>query len=126
MSNRLTIEEMTMVRDLILLPYIDTMVGKSIKELEGSGNVLTQTYLMAGRYMQKRIMQDTYDLKRQLKQRDIRYEEDQNDDFVMYFMIYYRGYQERFGMTRDVMKTEISLKLTQYSSEFGEILKNTK
>jgi hypothetical protein len=88
--------------------------------------VLTQTYLMAGRYMQKRIMQDTYDLKRQLKQRDIRYEEDQNDDFVMYFMIYYRGYQERFGMTRDVMKTEISLKLTQYSSEFGEILKNTK
>ncbi|OKP86068.1 hypothetical protein [Paenibacillus sp. P32E] len=30
----ITIDERTMVRDLILLPYIDTMVGKSLKEIE--------------------------------------------------------------------------------------------
>jgi hypothetical protein len=116
-------EEREMVRDLILLPYIDTMVGKSIVEIERSGNILKQTYLMAGRYLQQRIMADIYKLKQELKQRNIKVVDDANEDFLLYYMIYYRGYQERFGMTRDVMRTQISLRLTAYTSEIGQLLK---
>lgn len=36
----ITVEERTMVRDLILLPYLDTMVSKSLKELELSSSIL--------------------------------------------------------------------------------------
>lgn len=124
MNNILTIEERVMVRDLILLPYIDTMVGKSIREMERSGNVLAQSYIMAGRYVQKRIMQDITRLKKELRQRSVKVEEAENDDFLLYFNIYYRGYQEKFGMTRDVMRTEISLRLTQYTNDFGGIIKD--
>jgi hypothetical protein len=63
----ITTEERTMVRDLILLPYIDTMVGKSLKELEHSSNILKRTFLMAGEAIQRLIVQDTYRLQKELK-----------------------------------------------------------
>lgn len=122
-SEMLTPEEREMVRDLILLPYIDTMVSKGLKEIEMSGNVLRRANVTAGRYIQKRIIQDVYQLRRELKQRNIKVVEDTQDDFVTYNMIYCRGYQERFGLTRDVMRTEISLRLTQYTADLGAALK---
>lgn len=120
---RLSNEERAMVRDLILLPYIDTMVAKSLKEVEHSGNVLSRSYILAGRYIQKRIIQEVYRLRQELKKRNIKVVEDTQDDFVTYNMIYCRGYQERFGVTRDVMRTEISLRLTQYTADLGEALR---
>lgn len=119
----LTNEERTMIRDLILLPYIDTMVSKSMEEAGRSGNVLSRTYLMAGRYIQNRVMKDTYQLQKELKQRNIKVLPDEQEDFLVYYKIIFRGYQERFGMTRDVMRTEISLRLTRYTSELGAVLK---
>jgi hypothetical protein len=122
-SKMITVEEREMVRDLILLPYIDTMVAKSLKEIELSSNVLSRAYITAGRYIQKRIIQDVYRLRQELKKRNIKVVEDSQDDFITYNMIYCRGYQERFGLTRDVMRTEISLRLTQYTAEVGEAFK---
>ena len=121
----ITMEERTMVRDLILLPYIDTMVSKSLKEIEPSSNILKRAYLMAGQAIQRRIMQDTYRLQKELKQRNIRVLADEQEEFLVYYKIFCRGYQERFGLTRDVMRTEISLRLTQYTTELGSILKTT-
>ncbi|WP_025706215.1 hypothetical protein [Paenibacillus graminis] len=122
-SNMITIDERTMVRDFILLPYIDTMVGKSLKELEHSGNILKRAYSMAGQAIQRRIMQDTYRLQKELKQRNIKVLADEQDEFILYHKVFCRGYQERFGLTRDVMRTEISLRLTKYTAEIGAILK---
>ncbi|WP_342481824.1 hypothetical protein NST07_15095 [Paenibacillus sp. FSL L8-0340] len=119
----LTNEEREMVRDLILLPYIDTMVSKSMKEIQHSGNILSRSYLLAGRYVQKRVVQDVYRLRQELKRRNIKVIEDTQDDFITYSMIYFRGYQERFGMTRDVMRTEISLRLSRYTADLGDVLK---
>ncbi|OKP82535.1 hypothetical protein [Paenibacillus sp. P32E] len=120
----ITIGERTMVRDLILLPYIDTMVGKSLKEIENSGNILKRAYLMAGQTIQRRIMRDTYQLQKELKQRNIRVLADEQEEFLVYYKIFCRGYQERFGLTRDVMRTEISLRLTKYTAELGAVLKD--
>ncbi|WP_054943658.1 hypothetical protein [Paenibacillus ihuae] len=120
----LTMTERTMIRDLILLPYIDSMVSKSIEEIEHSGNVLERVYLMAGRYIQKRVMQETYQLQKELRQKNIKVLLDVQEDFVVYYKIYFRGYQERFGMTRDVIRTEISLRLTNYTADLGATLKD--
>ncbi|WP_379153334.1 hypothetical protein [Paenibacillus sp. sgz5001063] len=120
----ITIEERTMVRDLILLPYIDTMVGKSLKEIEHSSNILKRVYLMAAQAIQRRVMQDTYQLQKELKQRNIRVLADEQEEFLLYYKIFCRGYQERFGLTRDVMRTEISLRLTRYTAEIGAVLKD--
>lgn len=120
----LTNAERTMVRDLILLPHIETMVSKSVEEIERSGNILTKMYLMAGRYIQNRIMRDTFQLQKELRQRNIRFIADEQDDFISYYKIFFRGYQEQFGLTRDVMRSEISLRLTNYTVELGSVLKN--
>jgi hypothetical protein len=119
----ITVDERTMVRDLILLPYIDTMVGKSLKEIEHSGNILKRAYVMAGQAIQQRVMQDTYQLQKELKQRNIRVLADEQEEFLVYYKIFCRGYQERFGLTRDVMRTEISLRLTRYTADLGTVLK---
>ncbi|MBT2287952.1 hypothetical protein J7E73_02165 [Paenibacillus albidus] len=117
-------DERTMVRDLILLPYIETMVSKSLKEIEHSGNILKRAYLLAGQAIQRRIMQDTYQLQKELKQRNIRVLADEQEEFLVYYKIFCRGYQERFGLTRDVMRTEISLRLTKYTTDLGAVLKD--
>ncbi|MEK5278649.1 hypothetical protein NSS82_10385 [Paenibacillus sp. FSL H7-0735] len=123
-GNMLSVEERTMVRDLILLPYIDTMVSKSMKEIQNSSNVLSRAYLLAGRYVQKRVVQDVYRLRQELKRRNVKVIEDTQDDFITYNIIHFRGYQERFGMTRDVMRTEISLRLTSYTADLGSTLQD--
>ncbi|MEK3673500.1 MULTISPECIES: hypothetical protein [unclassified Paenibacillus] len=123
-NKMLTVEERTMVRDLILLPYIETMVDKSLREIELSGSILKRAYLMAGQSIQRRITQDTYQLKKELKQRNIKVVPDEQEEFLVYHKIFCRGRQERFGLTRDVMRTEISLRLTQYTAELGMTLKD--
>ncbi|ULO04839.1 hypothetical protein H1230_16975 [Paenibacillus sp. 19GGS1-52] len=120
----MTIDERTMIRDIILLPYIDTMVSKSLKEIEHSSNILKRAYMMAGQTIQRRIMQDTYQLQKELKQRNIRVLADEQEEFLVYYKIFCRGYQERFGLTRDVMRTEISLRLTRYTTEIGILLED--
>lgn len=120
----ITVEERTMVRDLILLPYIDTMVSRSLKEIELSSSILMRAFVIAGQAIQRRIMQDTYQLQRELKQRNIRVLADEQEEFLVYYKIFCRGYQERFGLTRDVMRTEISLRLTRYTAELGAALKD--
>ena len=120
--NRLNADERTMVRDLILLPYIDTMVGKSILEIERGQNVLQRAYLLAGRAIQKRVMKDIYELRKELKKRNIKVVEAEIEEFLIYHMIFCRGYQERFGITRDELRTQISLRLTRYTNELGNIL----
>ncbi|WP_234533601.1 hypothetical protein [Paenibacillus pseudetheri] len=68
-------------------------------------------------------MQDTYRLQKELKQRNIKMLADEQDEFITYYKILCWGYQERFGLTRDVMRIEISLRLTKYTNELGGILK---
>ncbi|WP_342477465.1 hypothetical protein NYE24_30935 [Paenibacillus sp. FSL H7-0350] len=120
----LTTEERTMIRDLILLPHIDTMVTKSLRELDHSGSILKRAYRMAGEAIQQRVMKDTHQLLKELKKRNIRFIADEQEEFIIYHKVFCRGYQERFGLTRDVMRTEINLRLTMYTAELGNIIKN--
>ncbi|MFD1776992.1 hypothetical protein [Paenibacillus rhizophilus] len=119
----ITAEERTMLRDYLLLPHMVTMVQKSLDDLKHSHNILNRLYLMAGEYVMGRITQDLYQLRRELRQRNIKVLSEEQSDFVIYHRFICRGYEERFGMTRDVMKAEISLRLTRYIAEAGGLLK---
>ncbi|OKP91533.1 hypothetical protein A3842_02635 [Paenibacillus sp. P3E] len=68
-----------------MLRYIDTMVGKSLKEIEQSNNILKRAYLMADQAIQRRIMQDTY--QRELKQRNMKVLTDEQKEFLVYHKI---------------------------------------
>lgn len=122
-NNLITSEERVMLRDYILLPHIETMIQKSLSELEYSVTILKRSYLMAGQYIMERVIQDQHRLRREMKQRNIKILHEEQSELVVYYRYYCRGYEERFGITRDVMRSEISLRLTRYMAELGVLLK---
>jgi hypothetical protein len=119
----ITAEERTMIRDYILLPHMEKMVQKSIVDVEYSTNILKRLYLIAGQKILDQIVKDLYRLRRELKKRNIKILTEEQLDLVVYHRYYCRGYEERFGMTRDVMRSEISLQLTKYTSGLAMFLK---
>ncbi|MFC5648537.1 hypothetical protein ACFPYJ_05225 [Paenibacillus solisilvae] len=122
----ITAEERTMIRDYILLPHMEKMVQKSIADVEHSTNILRRMYVLAGQKILERIMKDLYTLRGELKKRNIKILTEEQSDLVVYHRYYCRGYEERFGMTRDVMRSEISVQLTRYTSELAALLKEMK
>lgn len=124
-SGIITVEELTMLRDYILLPYMLTMVQKSVDDIEHSPNILKQLYLAAGQAVINKISKDMYDLRRELTKRNIKIISDEHADLVVYHRFLCRGYEDRFGMTRDVMRSEISVRLGAYVAELGASLKTS-
>ncbi|SDT44116.1 hypothetical protein SAMN05444162_4306 [Paenibacillaceae bacterium GAS479] len=119
-----TAEERVMIRDYLLLPHMEKMVEKSLSELRNSGNVLRRIYVLAGQRVLDRIMSDQFDLRRELKARNIRIVAEEQSNAIVYHRYYCRGYEEHFGMTREVMRSEISWQLTRYMEELGDLLKS--
>lgn len=123
-ANVTTAEERIMIRDYILLPHIEKVVEKSLSELRNSGNVLRRIYLLAGQRVLDRVVSDQFDLRRKLKNRNIRIVAEEQSNAIVYHRYYCRGYEEHFGMTREVMRSEISWRLTRYMEELNDYLKS--
>lgn len=119
-THRQSSEEYTMVRDYILLPHMLTMVQKSIDDVRNSSNLLKRLYVTAAQVVMDRISKDLYALRREMSRRNIKVFEDEQADLVVYHRFVCRGYEDRFGMTRDVMRSEISLRLSRYIKELTD------
>lgn len=123
-NGMITIEERTMIRDYILLPHMEKMVQKSIDEAEYSTNIMKRLYILASQKVLEQIKQDMYRIRREFKLRNIKMlDEEHADNFIIYYRYKCRGYEDKFGMTRDVMRAEISVQLTKYMSELARLLK---
>lgn len=125
-TSRPTSEELNMIRDYILLPYMLTMVQKNVDDIERSPNLLKQLYLAAGQVVMNKISKDMHDLKRELAKRNIKIISDEHAELVLYHRFLCRGYEERFGMTRDVIRSEISVQLKKYIKEIIGRVANEK
>lgn len=114
-----------MLRDYLLLLQMHIMVQKELTDLKLSGNLLKRAYGMCAKAIEERIFQDTKTLRIGLKERGIQVskEEQDSDGFVIRYHYTCRGYSEHFAMTRDVMRSEISIRFGNYISEIGAILK---
>lgn len=121
-----TSEEFSMIRDYILLPHMLTMVQKSIDDIERSPNLLKQLYLAIGQVVMNKISKDMYDIRRELSKRNIKIISDEHEDLIVYHRFLCRGYEDRFGMTRDVIRSEISVQLKKYIKEIIGRVANEK
>ncbi|CAG7658891.1 hypothetical protein ACFQI7_27670 [Paenibacillus allorhizosphaerae] len=125
LRNRPTEDELVMIRDYILLPYMLSMAQKSIDDIENSNNILKQLYLTAGRVVMDKISDDLYSLRRELSKRNIKIMGDEHVEMIVYHRFICRGYEDRFGMVRDVMRSEISIRLSKYLKEIvGRLVAN--
>ncbi|MGN7457490.1 hypothetical protein ACTHPH_21985 [Paenibacillus pasadenensis] len=118
-------EEVEMIRDAILIPFMIQMVEKNMKEVEYQQHVLKRAFLMTGQTILDLLTEDQVRIRRELLARKIRLDlENVEVGFsgsIHTYSYLYRGYQDKFGMTRDVMRYEISFRLAAYTSRaFGK------
>jgi hypothetical protein len=122
--NRPTTEELTMIRDYVLLPHMLNMVQKAADEIKNSSNILRRHFMVSTQILMDRITKDMYSLRKELTKRNIKVMAEEQVDLVVYHKIICRGYEERFGMVRDVVRSELSVRLTKYLNEMSKLLEN--
>lgn len=119
-----TPEELTMIRDYVLLPHLLTILQNCLDEVQHSSNVLKRVYASLTQLLINRVTKDMYTVKRELSRRNIKILTDEQADLVVYHRYVCRGYEDRFGMVREVMRSEISVRLTTYINEISGLLKD--
>lgn len=116
-NNRPTQEEFTMIRDSILLPFMVMMADKSILDINNSRNPLKTLIESFLQVFLDLLRNEEIKLRRELSKRNIRVLKDEEVDMVMYYKYYCRGYSEKFGIMREVARSEISVRLKKYAYE---------
>jgi hypothetical protein len=116
-NNRPTQEELTMIRDSVLLPFMVMMADKSIQDVKNSRNSLKTLIESFLQLFLDLVRNEEIKLKRELSRRNIRVLKDEEVDMVMYYKYYCRGYSEKFGIMREVVRSEISVRLKKYAHE---------
>ncbi len=112
-----TQEELELIRSSILLPMILTIAEKNRQEVERSSYTFKPLYLKATLIFMDAVSRELARVKREMKQRNIKVIEDEQADLVMYFRFVCRGYEERFGMVREVVRAEMAVRITQFMRE---------
>lgn len=121
-----TNEELTLIRESVLLPFLLPIVERNIGELEagrGKDALLSRLYLAAAQRLRDDIEADVRLIKRTLKEQDIRVWEDDKrsrEEGARYYRYLCRGYEDGFGIMREIAKTEISTRLKLYVRKIEE------
>jgi hypothetical protein len=115
-------EELELIRSSVLLPMILSIAEKNRQEVERSSYTFKPLYLKSTLIFMDLVSRELARVKRELKQRNIKVIEEEQADLVMYFRFICRGYEERFGMVREVVRAEISVRITQYMREIFKAL----
>lgn len=121
--NLLTLEEKTMVKEAVILTYILDMLDLERKKVDNSSNLLQKLHseVMEAVFDSARL--ELIEIKRELKSRNIKYNEGTHLDFIMEYEIWCRGYRNIFHITRDHAKSEIGVKLGKISGEVEAAMK---
>ncbi|WP_240421920.1 hypothetical protein [Paenibacillus periandrae] len=123
-----TKKEMEMMRDSVILPVALKIVEKKSIEVEMSSLTLKFLYCSATKILTKRIREDVQLSKKILVERNIRVFEDSKDDTEITYRYVCRGCEDRFVMTKDFMRAEVSGRIGSYTKNlvtlFQEAMKN--
>ncbi|MFC5469321.1 hypothetical protein ACFPPD_11365 [Cohnella suwonensis] len=117
LAGRATNEELKMIRDVIMLPHMLTMSDKSLQEVKRVPNLFKRTFEQVVQLIMNKISKDLFSLRRELKNRNIKVFDDETADGIIYHRYVCRGYEDRFGIVRETLRSEISVRLARYASE---------
>jgi hypothetical protein len=111
-----THEELKLIRNYALLPIILSIVETNYRKIETSSYPLKKLYITATEQLMSLVHADLVQVKKTLKERNIKVFEDERVDGVIRYRFVCRGYEDRFAMIRDVVRAEISVKIAEYIS----------
>lgn len=115
-------EDRLLVRESAVLQNLLVMLQQSGSQLKMMGTLLERAYAMSQRVVEDMVVSDGKANRAALKARDIKVYREEQHDLVIYFYFTCRGREERFGVTRDVLRSEISVRLGKYMGRFKRLL----
>lgn len=113
-ANMPTTEDITLIRDKAVLDNLQIMVERNLQGIKGSSYLLTRMYVAVTQLILNRINADLRQLRQDMRQRRIKITGEDHQDDILHFNFVCRGYQDRFGVMRETLRTEMSLRLGQY------------
>ncbi|MFD0587665.1 hypothetical protein ACFQZE_06595 [Paenibacillus sp. GCM10027627] len=122
----LTIEELTLVRDSILLFLLISVVEKNRSDLKYSDMSLKQLFIASTDLVLDLIKKDYLSTKTSLKKSGIKVIEVDGDANSLKFEIYFRGYQERFQIMKFLVKSQLGVALGNYAKRAEELIRLRK
>ncbi|MFC3748696.1 hypothetical protein [Paenibacillus sp. GCM10012306] len=122
-TGRITTEELTMIRDAIMFPYMLTMCDKSLQDLRNSTHLFKQLFEQVIQIIMNYITKDLSKINRELRQRNIKIFSDETHDGIIYHRYVCRGYEDQFGIVREVLRSEISVHFTKCAARILSHLK---
>ncbi|WP_178022842.1 hypothetical protein [uncultured Paenibacillus sp.] len=123
-TGRITADELTMIRDAIMFPYMLTICEKSLQDLQNSRHLFKQIFEQFIQIVMNYITKDLSKVNRELRQRNIKVFNDEINDGIIYHRYVCRGYEDRFGIVREVLRSEISIRFTKYATRILSKLKS--
>lgn len=123
MNSVLSDEELTLIRDSVLLPVLMDVIKNNTRELQHSKLSVISLYIKTTEVLLDTIHADLVAVKKELRQRDIKVVPEDRIDYALYHKIYYRGYNENFGIMKETIKAELSVKLGNYVSHLENKLR---
>lgn len=122
-AGRATAEEIHMIRDAIMLPHMLTISQRAHDDVMRSGNPFKHHYAAMTQIVMDLIAKELYRIKRELRDRKIKIEADEAQDGIIYHRYWCRGYEDRFGIVRETLASEIRKRLGKYGKEMIDRLK---
>lgn len=113
-ANMPTTEDITLIRDKAVLDNLQIMVERNLQGIKGSSYLLTRMYIAVTQLILNRINADLRQIHQEMRQRRIKITGENQQDDILYFDFTCRGYQDRFGVMREALRTEMSLRLGVY------------
>lgn len=124
-TNRPTSDELDMMRDYIMYPHLISMVQKSMDDLSYMQITLKNVLMRCQEYVMNAISEDFRRIKQEMRRRGIKVVEEGVNDGILHYRYFCRGYEERFGIVRENLRSEIIRKMTGYTNALGQQLKTS-
>jgi hypothetical protein len=109
-----TKEELELIRDYVLLPYMLTMVEKNEKELQFTTYLLQKYYIAVTRILMDRIHKELTRVNRELREKKIKVFQDEREDMDLHYRYICRGYEDKFAIMREVARAAITVKIGEH------------
>lgn len=112
--NRASIEELQLIRESTMIPMLIDIAVKNRDEIAVTEYTFTPLYVAACDRVLYLLHERMREVKQQLREGKIKVWQGEQTEFILYTNYACRGYEDRFGITREHLKTELRVMLTEY------------
>lgn len=107
-------EEATLVRDKAILDNLKVIVERNLKEVSASTYLFRKLFVAVTQLILNRINNDIRLVHVEMSKRRIKIVGEEQVDNILYYQFTIKGHEERIGITRELLRSEISVRLGMY------------